>query len=161
MDRTNGATNPLSAGRIDLGSPTSVKKAHPLTDGRSLSGVRTAIRGDLTSAGADADVAFDCLVAVTEACSNALEYGRPRGDERAPEISWVVGSRGARFEIRDFSLKEWSRAVHPSRDRGEALRDRGYGFELMHGLMDEVEIGVHRHGTVVILSKRFSESLGA
>ena len=47
-------------------------QTHPVGDKASLSGIRRRIRADLARAGVDPAKTFDCLVAVTEACANAL-----------------------------------------------------------------------------------------
>src|SRR3712207_3714480 len=83
-----------------------------------LSGIRRMIRADLNRAGTDPAVSFDCLVAVTEACTTALE----EVNEQA-EVSWDIQRRRARFFVSGFSTQEWSRATHPSRDVEEPLEE--------------------------------------
>lgn len=125
----------------------------------SLSGIRRQIRADLNAVGADESLAFDCLVAVTEACSNALVHGQGRSPGSAPpEISWEIGPNQARFVIVDFSTEEWSRTVHPSWDSDEIPDDMsrrigGFGLDIMKGLMDDVDFDLSRHGTTVTLTK--------
>lgn len=125
----------------------------------SLSGIRRQIRADLSAVGADESLAFDCLVAVTEACSNALVHGQGRSPGSAPpEISWEISPNQACFVIEDFSTEEWSRTVHPSWDSDEIPDDMsrrigGFGLEIMKGLMDDVDIDLSSHGTTVTLTK--------
>ena len=125
----------------------------------SLSGIRRVIRAHLNAVGADESLAFDCLVAVTEACSNALVHGQARSPGSAPpEISWEITKNQARFVVVDFSTEEWSRTVHPSWDSDEIPDDMsrrigGFGLEIMKGLMDDVDIEVERRGTRVTLIK--------
>ena len=125
----------------------------------SLSGIRRQIRADLSSVGADESLAFDCLVAVTEACSNALVHGQDRSPGSAPpEISWDITKSEARFVVVDFSTEEWSRTVHPSWDSDEIPDDMsrrigGFGLDIMQGLMDEVDINLSNRGTKVTLVK--------
>jgi anti-sigma regulatory factor (Ser/Thr protein kinase) len=125
----------------------------------SLSGIRRQIRADLHAVDADESLAFDCLVAVTEACSNALVHGQARSPGSAPpEISWEITPTQARFVIVDFSTEEWSRTVHPSWDSAEIPDDMsrrigGFGLEIMRGLMDEVDIHLSSSGTQVTLVK--------
>ncbi len=125
----------------------------------SLSGIRRQIRADLSAVGADESLAFDCLVAVTEACSNALVHGQGRSPgSAAPEISWEITKNQARFEVVDFSTEEWSRTVHPSWDSDEIPDDMsrrigGFGLDIMRGLMDDVDIHLSSDGTKVTLVK--------
>jgi anti-sigma regulatory factor (Ser/Thr protein kinase) len=125
----------------------------------SLSGIRRQIRADLSAVGADESLAFDCLVAVTEACSNALVHGQARSPgSAAPEISWEITQNQARFVVIDFSTEEWSRTVHPSWDSDEIPDDMsrrigGFGLDIMRGLMDDVDIDLSRDGTTVTMVK--------
>ncbi len=125
----------------------------------SLAGIRRQIRADLNGVGAEESLAFDCLVAVTEACSNALVHGQARSPgSPPPEISWEITKNQARFVIVDFSTEEWSRTVHPSWDSDEIPDDMsrrigGFGLEIMRGLMDDVDIHLSSAGTRVSLVK--------
>jgi len=134
-------------------------RKHPLADKASLSVVRKKIRADLTRVGADASLSFDCLVAVTEACTNALVHGQ-RADDPAPEILWEIDGHSARFYIQDYSTQEWSKTSHPSRDAEAELEERigGFGLDLMRGLMDEVDIQIGSDGTTVCLVKDLAEA---
>jgi anti-sigma regulatory factor (Ser/Thr protein kinase) len=140
-------------------SETVPVKKHPLADKASLSGVRKKIRSDLSRVGADASHAFDCLVAVTEACTNALVHGQ-RADDPSPEILWEVDHDAARFYIQDYSNQQWSKTSHPSRETQAELEERigGFGLDLMRGLMDEVDIQIGPDGTTVCLVKLFAEA---
>ncbi|MDQ4024043.1 MAG: ATP-binding protein [Actinomycetota bacterium] len=134
-------------------------QCQPLSGKASLSGIRRLIRADLNSVGADESLAFDCLVAVTEACSNALLHGQARSPGSAPpEISWEISKTHARFVVVDFSTEEWSRTIHPSWDSDEIPEDMsrrigGFGLEIMKGLMDDVDIEVAANGTRVSMVK--------
>jgi serine/threonine-protein kinase RsbW len=127
-----------------------------LSDESSLSSIRRSIRSDLSGVGADAAALFDCLVAVTEACTNALVHGRGAS---AARVSWEIEECRARFLIQDYSGQRWAKAIHPSRALAPtpAVGERigGFGLELMHGLMDEVDIRNEHDGTIVELVKRF------
>jgi anti-sigma regulatory factor (Ser/Thr protein kinase) len=115
------------------------------------------MRADLSGAGVDDAVTFDCLVAVTEACSNALIHGRSDTDEADPVVSWQIEPSCLSFLIQDFAGREWSKTAHPSREapEGSVLESRigGYGLGLMTALMDSVDIGHRTGGTVVTMIK--------
>lgn len=124
-----------------------------LADKSSLSEIRRVIRAQLQEAEASPSQAFDCLVAVTEACTNALLHGRGAGDARDPEVEWEITHACARFIIRDFALHESSKSKPRAKD--DEKRDGGYGLKMMRQLMDEVDIRFSPKGTTVALVKYF------
>lgn len=131
---------------------------YPLTDKASLSAIRRSMRAEFSRAGIDGAVTFDCLVAVTEACSNALIHGCGANEEPHSVVSWQVDPTCLSFCIQDFGGREWSKTAHPSRAQpkeSSAAEDRigGYGLGLMRGLMDQVEIGYRSGGTRVTMVK--------
>jgi len=132
--------------------------SHQLTDRAGLSTIRKQVRGALTRVGADPSAAFDCLVALTEACTQALSHADR--DAALPQISWEIDHSQALFYIRDYSSQEWSRATHPSaaltrREDHLDQRLEDLGLQLMRGLMDDVRIDMQGSGTTVILVKSF------
>ena len=122
--------------------------------------MRKAIRGDLSRVGAQPSLAFDCLVAVTEACTNALLHGQGSGEDPRPEILWEIDQGTARFYVQDYSTQQWSKTSHPSRDAEAEIEERigGFGLDLMRGLMDEVDIRIGPDGTTVCLVKQLAEA---
>lgn len=136
--------------------PSSVQ-TKVVQDRASLSGVRKAIRADMARVGVDPSMAFDCLVAVTEACTNALVHGTEGSRGIRPQITWRIDPDVAYFWVQDHSSQEWSRASHPSRrSESDDAKEKGYGLEIMAGLMDEIDIASGPRGTTVALVKRFS-----
>ena len=121
------------------------------------------MRIDLTRTDVDPSAAFDCLVAVTEACTQALA-NTDHHSGRSPSISWEIGASEALFYIRDYSSQEWSRASHPStavsmRENDLEQRLESLGLQLMRGLMDDVRIDIQSNGTTVILVKSLIEGV--
>ncbi|CAN5683568.1 hypothetical protein BH18ACT15_BH18ACT15_01940 [soil metagenome] len=133
-----------------------------VADRASLSGIRKRIRAELARAGADPSSSFDCLVAVTQACTNALSFrDNPSGHDQAPEIRWEIGHEEACFYVREPLTREWrAMEAHPSRVSAQVAegelerRSEGFELDLMRGLMDEVEIDVSESVTTVRLLKR-------
>jgi anti-sigma regulatory factor (Ser/Thr protein kinase) len=136
-----------------------MRNCQTLTTKAGLAGVRKAIRADLRSVSADPALAFDCLVAVTEASTNALLHGVRPDDTQSPQVTWEIDDAQAVFRIQDFSTEQWSRAMHPSRDIADSMmedteeRVGGYGLQLMRELMDDVAIARGPLGTTVTLTK--------
>jgi anti-sigma regulatory factor (Ser/Thr protein kinase) len=127
--------------------------SYPLRGEADLHDVRRRIRADMAQAGVPSPDVFDCLVAVTEACSNALRHGH---GEAFPRLRWQLERDWVRFLVQDFSRERWSRVPRPP--GGPALetvdeRVGGFGLELMTGLMDQVDIRIGSEGTVVELAK--------
>ena len=122
-----------------------------LADRSTLSAIRRQIRAALNEVGAPTASAFDCLVAVTEACTNALLHGQAEGAP-APEVRWEVTTDIARFEITDFSGRE---GAEPP-PQNEIPRDGGFGLQLMRQLMDDVDIRFSPSGTTVSMEKSFA-----
>lgn len=117
---------------------------------------------DLSRSSIDPSTAFDCLVALTEACTQALANTDPDAG-RSPQISWEISASEALFSIRDYSSQEWSRASHPSaavatRPNDLEQRLESLGLQLMRGLMDDVRIEMQSACTTVVLVKSLSTS---
>ena len=120
-----------------------------------LEAVRDSLRMELSGVGAGSTDVFDCLVAVTEACSNALRHG---GGESLPLLRWTIGARRARFSVQDFSgvrRPPSARTRRPGAGPGQVEEERigGFGVRLMKSLMDEVDIRRLDEGTTVSLVK--------
>jgi anti-sigma regulatory factor (Ser/Thr protein kinase) len=131
---------------------------HVLTDKQGLSTIRKQVRAELVQTEVDASSAFDCLVALTEACTQALAH--IDGDDGPhPQISWDIDARRALFFIRDYSSRAWARASHPSsapaRDDDLDQRLESLGLQLMRGMMDDVRIEMKGTGTTIVLVKTF------
>jgi anti-sigma regulatory factor (Ser/Thr protein kinase) len=129
-----------------------------------VSGIRRRVRAELNECGAPPSDSFDCLVALTEACTNALLHGRGSDDAEPPKVKWNIDSQVARFFVEDFSNLRWSIASHPSSrladlaDQDLETRIGGFGLDLMRRLMDEVDISIEPHGTTVRLVKFFTSA---
>ena len=118
-------------------------QAHLLVDKASLSKIRKLVRADLVKVGARPSVVFDCLVAVTEACTQAL-HGRGEKVGEPSKISWTIERQRANFCVEDFSKLATSDKPHPKRRLHEVIeRETGLkdlGEDVIQSLMDEVDI---------------------
>lgn len=106
--------------------------------------------------GAEPSTAFDCLVAVTEACTNALIHGRRDLASADPRIGWDIVDEEARFWVQDFSANPWDWTAPPRETYAFDLEARygGFGLRLMRELMDRVDISSTPEGTAVRLMKK-------
>ena len=133
-----------------------VVERRPLTGNESVAEIRHAVRDCLAGLGVDSDLAYDCLVAVTEACTNALIHGKRTGAGSVPNISWRIDDSQAQFSIEDFS-RGWPQgdrlSVVVSEASPVAGRVGGFGLHLMADLMDEVNVSIDAAGTRVTMTK--------
>ena len=117
---------------------------------RSLAAMRAEMRPWLESLGAEGDEIFDILVAVNEACSNAIEHplGVQGPGAHVVDIDAEVVSGEVSIVVRDSG--RW-------RHRGPR-EDRGRGMEFMEALMEGVEVTRLPEGTTVRLRRRLRVS---
>ena len=112
-------------------------KAEP----ESLAQMRRALTRWLRAVGASDTEIYETLVAVGEACANAVAHAYPPG-----EASYVVEARrlddGLEVRVRDFG------AWRPPR-----AGSQGRGLMLIEQLMDEVDIDRGRAGTIVKMKR--------
>lgn len=137
---------------------------YSLHDKADLARVRNMVRDDAEGAGGGPTAILDCLVSVTEACTNALLYGRDLSNDRDPEVTWEMDGRAARFVVRDFAgrppppekwwMERTARATTEAKDM--TVRHGGFGLNLMRSLMDEVDIHSGSEGTTVVLVKHWT-----
>ena len=110
-----------------------------------LGELRGHLRAWLAEAGAAASEAGDVLIAVGEACANAIEHAGAAADS-------LIDVRG-RLVGRDLVLRVSDRGSwRPAR----AQPERGHGLRLMRVLMDDIDIASGRHGTRVELRRRLA-----
>lgn len=134
-------------------------KSRPLVDKASVSEVRERLRDELEGSGVDPSVAFDCLVALTEASSNAYMHGHSaETTDRPPLVGWEITRGAVRLVVRDFSNHGWEYTSYPSvpvdaEMTAPETRVGGLGLMLMTDLMDDVNIDRTANGTTVTLTK--------
>ena len=101
--------------------------------------MRAAIRADVTE---------EIVLAIGEACANAIEHAyRDRPGDLTVELKLRSGDE-VQAEIRDDG--QW-------RDEGLAST-RGRGMTLMRALMDTVEVRPGASGTTVVMRRRVGSS---
>ena len=115
-------------------------------DPKALSAVRRALGRWLHENGADEEDLYAVQLATHEACTNAIEHGYRFGDA----TFLVTASRkdgDVTITVRDSGA--W---------RGVGDNNRGRGFTLMEGLMDDVEVTPDREGTTVTMTRRLTSA---
>jgi anti-sigma regulatory factor (Ser/Thr protein kinase)/putative methionine-R-sulfoxide reductase with GAF domain len=126
----------------EIGTLDLVMQAQPW----SLKNVRDAMRRWLSSVGAGPRVVADLLIAVEEACTNAVEhaYGADGGimtvylERQWPDVVATVGDTG-----------RW---------RSPGGENRGWGTLLMRACTDELRIDRGSRGTTVVIRRRLAEA---
>ena len=101
------------------------------------------------------DVVADLKLAVTEACTNAIEHGygeEPDGKEIV--VRFLVDDDVLAVEVQDWGIG-FDADVEPVRD--EELRDHaGVGLMLIRSLTDELTIESGSSGSTVSFAKRLT-----
>jgi GAF domain-containing protein/anti-sigma regulatory factor (Ser/Thr protein kinase) len=110
----------------------------------SLAPIRQLLRRWLAARGATDAESYDIVVALQEACANAIEH--------------AYGPGPAEFEVE--AECEDGRVIVTVRDRGgwrpPRGRDRGRGIPLMKALMDTIEVRQNVDGTTVVLARQLA-----
>jgi GAF domain-containing protein/anti-sigma regulatory factor (Ser/Thr protein kinase) len=107
----------------------------------ALADVRLMLRRWLHRHGADADEAYDIVVACQEACANAVEHAYGPG-RRTFDLEATYAEGRVRVTIRDRGRWRPPRGAH-----------RGRGVPLMRALMEHVHVEHTDEGTVVVLER--------
>ena len=111
-----------------------------------------------TSQAMSPDKIDEIRAAVVEACVNALEHSHAL--DRVIHVSMVVLGNDRpeemRIAVRDSGVGFSPDRLQPGRS-GPLKRPqkRGWGLEIIRGLMDEVKISSSAQGTEVVMTKRF------
>ncbi len=113
-----------------------------------LAKLRASMRGWLGAADIEADDTEEIVLAVDEACANAIEHGSGDGS----------GEVLVSLELEDEDALT-ATVTNPGTWKGEASPGRGYGLMLMDALMDEVVIEPGDHESVVTLRRRVRSSV--
>jgi len=136
-------------GRIQAGERDTVElriPAHP----ENLALARLALAGVGTLAGAGEDVIADLKVAVTEACTNAIQHAYPEGAGRIV-IRYRVGSEALEVEVEDdgagFDPSD------PGADASENVDGQGMGLMIIRELTDEARFESDDSGSRIAFAR--------
>jgi len=115
---------------------------------------RSTVESAATRAALEPDRVDDLVVAVSEACTNAIEAQLRIGELSPIELTCSVDGgvlevrvqdRGAGFAPDDL------RPRPPLHDPGHLELERGWGIQLMRALVDELVFDLTQQGTCVLL----------
>jgi serine phosphatase RsbU (regulator of sigma subunit)/anti-sigma regulatory factor (Ser/Thr protein kinase) len=118
---------------------------------RSLSALRRRLGGWLMRREVDPEEAAEIVLAVSEACNNAVEHAYP-GDRRGT-VTVTADTRRGGLEVTVEDEGTW-------RD-GPPSADRGRGLVLIRTLMDSAEVVTNHQGTRVILRRQLRAARAA
>lgn len=110
-----------------------------------LAALRHEMRGWLNRMGATSSEAGDVLIAMGEACANAIEHA---GAEPGSTIDVRAQLVGREVVVQICDHGHWRSAA--------ARSERGHGLRLMRVLMDAIDIATVRDGTRVQLRRRLA-----
>jgi anti-sigma regulatory factor (Ser/Thr protein kinase) len=118
----------------------------------AISGMVSRLRSWMSAAGVEERAAQESLIAVGEACVNAVEHSAATSTPGCPAVEVVacLCRRLLRVEVSDTG--RWLHRVA----NDPTYRNRGRGRMLMAALMDRVELRTGPGGTVVELTKDLS-----
>jgi serine/threonine-protein kinase RsbW len=119
--------------------------------------VRLTLSGIANRMGFNYDDIEDIKLAVSEACTNAVDHAYTGGDGEIDICIRILGDRieievidrGNSFNVNDIEERTGPIRYEPSMN---SLRERGLGIYLMKTLMDEVDIKGD-NGVIVTLTK--------
>ncbi|MFD3745699.1 ATP-binding protein [Nocardia sp. NPDC058633] len=111
-------------------------------DAARLADVRHALQAWLDEVPVDPNEAYDIVLAVGEACTNAVEHGH-RGDGGTIRLSAALTETDVHIVVSDGG-----RWVVPAPDTDQA---RGRGMGIMRALSSEFEVSTSAAGTVVVM----------
>ena len=103
--------------------------------------------------GLDADKADEVRIAVVEACINVIEHSA--ATDRHVYLRFRVKPEFLQVEVQDRGVGFDPNSIQDSKieDKIHAKRKRGWGMQIIRGLMDEVEFQSGEAGTTVIMRK--------
>lgn len=113
-------------------------------EARNLVKLRGALRRWLHESGVPESEANEVLVASGEACANVVQHAYSGADTAGP-LELIARLAGDDLEVQVRDRGNW---------RAAADRGGGWGLQLMHALMDEVEVEHASAGTEVRLTRR-------
>ena len=111
-------------------------------EARQLGAMRTEARHWLASLNLPDDDELDVILAVNEAAANAIEHAYRPGDTGDVELTFWLDGGSLWLSVADHGT--W-------REPSTGPCDRGFGLDMIRGLVADVAIDHHARGTRVVL----------
>lgn len=125
---------------------------------------RLVLTGIAVAEGLASSVVSDLKLAVTEACTNAIEHAYA-GDGEAPRdvhVTYRVAAGEIQIEVTDTGSGFDPASVRSALDAPPALqRDGGMGLSIIESLVDELVIDADGEGSRLTMRKRFEAQVTA
>ena len=138
-----------TGGRIQAGERDTVELRIPAAP-ENLALARLALAGVGTVAGAGEDVIFDLKVAVTEACTNAIQHAYPEGTG-CVVVRFRVGSEALEVEVEDDGAG--FDPTDPGADANENDSGQGMGLMIIRELADEARFESDASGSRIAFAR--------
>lgn len=107
----------------------------------SLKEVRAFIRANITDLGFDKKTQGNMVLAIDEACANAIIHGNNCDSRKELRVDISVTDTKLIIEIFDIGEKDFDQLEYVQRNIEELVREKskgGMGLKLMNKIMDEV-----------------------
>jgi serine phosphatase RsbU (regulator of sigma subunit)/anti-sigma regulatory factor (Ser/Thr protein kinase)/uncharacterized protein YigA (DUF484 family) len=135
--------------RLERVRPKALDLVLPADRG-GLGRMRATVDTWLVDLGAGADARHDVLLAAWEACANAIEHAQ---GPASATFSFHAEHEADVVRLRVSDTGRW-------RASEGAAEERGFGLQLMRGLMDRVDVVHAAGGTIVVLERRLGRDGG-
>ena len=116
---------------------------------------RLTLSGVAAAAGVPPDVVADLKLAVSEACTNAIQHAYAGGSEKQVVLRFAVAERTLLVQVEDEGAG-FELVTRGSWEDGErAGRGLGMGLTIVRSVTDQLEIESGGNGSRISFSKRF------
>lgn len=117
----------------------------------NLALARLALAGIAAGAGASHEVIADLKLAVTEACSNAIQHAyRDGGSTEAIVVRYELVGDALAVEVQDWGVGfEVAEALDELGNGGDDVSERGMGLRIIGAVTDELSVASSAGGTRV------------
>jgi serine/threonine-protein kinase RsbW len=121
----------------------------------NLSLARLALAGVAVNAGAPDEVVADLKLAVTEACTNAIQHAyRGFGENDDIVVRYTVEEEALAIEVEDSGI---GFGLEPSlANQRQSSDNLGLGLMIIRELVDELSVASGSWGSRIVFVKRFS-----
>ena len=122
------------------------------SDPRLLKAVRGLVRGYMAHHGFDTARVDEIVIAVDEACANALRHSYQGRTDGVLKLALCSNPRSVRVTLQDEGIPAQLPRKRAKKTDEEVLKPGGKGLEIMRAVFDEVKFQVGKeHGNCVTM----------